>query len=149
VSFVTVSSGVDTLLKLLEPIRQQLVWLNLGNSNVTDTGMRIIGRLTNITRLHLNNTAITDSGLAQLKTDTNLHYINLVHTSVTASGIAALKNLKNLRSIYLYQSAVDRTEWPALKKLFPKTLLDSGGYTVPTLVTDTTEVKLPKKEKSQ
>ena len=149
VSFVTVSSGVDTLLKLLEPIQQQLVWLNLGNSNVTDTGMRIIGRLTNITRLHLNNTAITDSGLAQLKTDTNLHYINLVHTSVTASGIAALKNLKNLRSIYLYQSAVDRTEWPALKKLFPKTLLDSGGYTVPTLVTDTTEVKLPKKEKSQ
>jgi len=149
VSFVTVSSGVDTLLKLLEPIQQQLVWLNLGNSNVTDTGMRIIGRLTNITRLHLNNTAITDSGLAQLKADTNLHYINLVHTSVTASGIAALKNLKNLRSIYLYQSAVDRTEWPALKKLFPKTLLDSGGYTVPTLVTDTTEVKLPKKEKSQ
>jgi len=57
-----------------------------------------------------------------------------------------LKTIKNLRSIYLYQSAVDKTEWPALKKIFPKTILDSGGYTVPTLVTDTTQVKLPKEK---
>jgi mono/diheme cytochrome c family protein/uncharacterized membrane protein len=148
-SFVTVSSGTDTLLKLLQPVQTQLVWLNLGNSNITDTSMRIIGQFGNITRLHLNNTAITDSGLAKLKSDTNLHYINLVHTSVTAKGVSELHNLKNLRSIYLYQSAVDRMDWPALKTLFPKTLLDSGGYTVPTLKTDTTEVKYPKKEKSQ
>ena len=145
-SFVSASAGTDTLLKLLQPVQQQLVWLNLGNSSLTDTGMQMIAKLNNITRLHLNNTAITDNGLAQLKADTNLHYINLVHTSVTAKGVGELKTIKNLRSIYLYQSAVDKTEWPALKKIFPKTILDSGGYTVPTLVTDTTQVKLPKEK---
>jgi len=145
-SFVSASAGTDTLLKLLQPVQQQLVWLNLGNSSLTDTGMQMIAKLNNITRLHLNNTAITDNGLAQLKADTNLHYINLVHTSVTAKGVSELKTIKNLRSIYLYQSAVDKTEWPALKKIFPKTILDSGGYTVPTLVTDTTQVKLPKEK---
>ncbi|MGC4037529.1 MAG: hypothetical protein QM764_16325 [Chitinophagaceae bacterium] len=142
-SFVTASTGVDTLLKMLQPIQSQLVWLNLGNSTLTDTGMQIIAKLGNITRLHLNNTAITDKGLAQLKADTNLHYINLVHTSITAKGVGELKDIKRLRSIYLYQSAVDKTDWPALKKQFPKAILDSGGYAVPTLVTDTTEIKLP------
>jgi uncharacterized membrane protein/mono/diheme cytochrome c family protein len=142
-SFVTASAGTDTLLKLLQPIQQQLVWLNLGNSSLTDTGMQVIARLGNITRLHLNNTSITDNGLAQLKADTNLHYINLVHTSVTAKGVGELKSIKRLRNIFLYQSAVDRTDWPALKSLFPKTMLDSGGYVVPILITDTTRVKLP------
>ncbi|MES1215318.1 MAG: c-type cytochrome domain-containing protein [Bacteroidota bacterium] len=140
-SFVTASTGTDTLLKLLQPLQQQLIWLNLGNSSITDTGMQIISKLANITRLHLNNTSITDNGLAQLKADTNLHYINLVHTSVTAKGVSELKTIKSLRSIYLYQSAVGTSDWPALKKLFPKTTLDSGGYVVPTLVSDTTEVK--------
>ncbi|MCW3120388.1 MAG: hypothetical protein JWM28_4470, partial [Chitinophagaceae bacterium] len=41
----------------------------------------------------------------------------------------------------LYQSAVDKNEWPDLRRMFPKTTLDSGGYIVPVLVTDTTEVK--------
>jgi hypothetical protein len=106
--------------------------------------MQVIAKLGNVTRLHLNNTSITDNGLAQLKADTNLHYINLVHTSVTAKGVGELKSIKGLRSIFLYQSAVDRTDWPALKNLFPKTMLDSGGYVVPILKTDTTQVKLPK-----
>ncbi len=125
-SFVSVTAGADTLLKLLEPIQKQLVWLNLGNSNITDTGMLVISKLGSLTRLHLNNTEITDSGVAKLRTSVNLHYINLVHTKVTSKGIAELKGLKQLRSVYLYQSAVDKTEWAALKKLFPKTILDSG-----------------------
>jgi len=143
-SFVSVTAGADTLLKLLEPIQKQLVWLNLGNCNITDTGMLVISKLGSLTRLHLNNTEISDSGVAKLRTSVNLHYINLVHTRVTSKGIAELKGLKGLRSVYLYQSAVDKTEWPSLQKLFPRTILDSGGYSVPILVTDTTEVKLPK-----
>jgi len=74
----------------------------------------------------------------------NLRYLNLVGTRVTAAGVMQLKVLKNLRSIYLYHTAVKKTEWNNLKVAFPKALIDSGGYTVPFLPTDTIEVKPPK-----
>ena len=147
-SFVSVVAGTDTIVKLLEPLQKQLVWLNLGNTNITDSGMKIIAKLNNLTRVYLNNTAITDNGLVQLKTTKQLRYINLINTKITAKGLVPLKDLKELRSIYLYQSAINKSDWTDLQRMFPKTTLDSGGYTVPVLVTDTTEVK-DKKAKSK
>ncbi len=91
----------------------------------------------------MNNTGITDKGLTALKKASALRYINLVNTSVTGVGIRELKTLKSLKSIYLYKTGVSKTDWPALQKIFPNAVLDSGGYIVPTLVTDTTKVKLP------
>jgi hypothetical protein len=68
---------------------------------------------------------------------TRLRYLNLVGTNVTADGIKKLNTLKELKAIYLYQTNIDKSKWPQLKKSFPKTLLDSGGYIVPLLVSDT------------
>ena len=95
-------------------------------------------------RLQLDHTKITDKGLANLRALEDLRYLNLVGTVVTEKGVMQLKDLKNLRSIYLYQTGVKKSEWKDLKKAFPKTLIDSGGYTVPFLPTDTMEVKPPK-----
>ena len=95
-------------------------------------------------RLQLDHTKITDKGLANLRALEDLRYLNLVGTAVTEKGVMQLKDLKNLRSIYLYQTGVKKSQWKDLKKAFPKTLIDSGGYTVPFLPTDTIEVKPPK-----
>jgi uncharacterized membrane protein/mono/diheme cytochrome c family protein len=141
VSFVSVVAAADSIAKLLEPLQKQLVWLNLGNTSMTDSGMKIIAKLNNLTRLYLNNTAITDHGLLQLKAAKQLRYVNLVNTKITAKGLTSLKDLKELQSIYLYHAAVNKNDWTDLQKMFPKTTLDSGGYKVPVLVTDTTEVK--------
>ncbi len=140
-SFVSVIAAADSIVKLLAPLQKQLVWLNLGNTNITDSAMQVIAKLNNLTRIYLNNTAITDNGLSQLKVTKQLRYINLVNTKITAKGLASLKDLKELHSIYLYKSAVNKNEWADLQKMFPKITLDSGGYIVPVLITDTTEVK--------
>jgi hypothetical protein len=73
-----------------------------------------------------------------------LQYLNLVGTSVSFNGLKQLRGLKELKTIYLYQTGIKGNEWTALQKIFPGVLIDTGGYHVPTLVTDTTEVK-PKK----
>ncbi len=143
VSFVSVNQATDSLVKDLVPLHQQLLLLNLGNTAITDKGMKSVSQLDNLVRLHLNNTAITDVGLTALKNSKTLKYINLVNTPVTAKGVAELKDIKTLKSIYLYKSAVSKNDWQGLQQLFPKTQLDSGGYFVPTLITDTTKVKLP------
>src|ERR1051326_5342049 len=144
VDFVIVSNFSDKDMQLLLPLKEQLIWLKLGNTFITDSALSVVSQFKNLMRLQLDHTKITDKGIVHLKSLQNLRYLNLVGTPVTSKGVAELKSLKNLQSIYLYQTAVKKSDWNELKKIFPKTLIDSGGYTVPFLATDTIEVKPPK-----
>jgi len=143
-NFVIVKDFNDAQMQLLLPLKEQIIELNLGGTSIRDSALQVASELKNLMRLQLDHTKITDKGVAKLSTLQNLRYLNLVSTAVTAEGVIQLKGLKNLRSIYLYQAAVRKVDWPELKKAFPKTSIDSGGYTVPFLPTDTTEVKPPK-----
>lgn len=140
-NFVTAFNPGDPAIALLSPIAKQLVWLKLGNTKITDASLKVVGQCTNLTQLQLNHTAISDQGLKELKPLKNLQTLNLVGTKVTAAGLSELKNLKQLRSLYLYQTAIDKKDWKKLELMFPTTLLDSGGYKVLTLESDTTEVR--------
>ena len=143
-NFVTVTNPGDREIQLLLPLKEQLIELKLSGSSITDSALLVIAQFKNLMRLQLDHTKITDKGLASLRALEDLRYLNLVGTAVTEKGVMQLKDLKNLRSIYLYQTGVKKSEWKDLKKAFPKTLIDSGGYTVPFLPTDTIEVKPPK-----
>ncbi|WP_449438924.1 c-type cytochrome domain-containing protein [Pedobacter steynii] len=141
-SFVTAKASSEVL-KLLEPLKKQLVWLNLANTALDDKGMLEVAKLDNLIRLNLSRTPVTDKGLALISKVNSLQYVNLVGTKVTATGVEQLKPLKGLNSIYLYQTAVAKDDEAKLKKVFVKVNLDFGGYVVPTLEKDTTEVKPP------
>ena len=141
ISFFTAGPGADSLVKLLEPLKKQLVWLKLDNAIINDAALDHISKLSALTRLQLNNTGITDKGLTKLQSLEQLKSLNLVGTKVTAQGITRLNKLKNLKNLYLYQTGVNNSDWPILQKTFPATQIDSGKYTVSTLATDTTEVK--------
>jgi mono/diheme cytochrome c family protein/uncharacterized membrane protein len=141
VSFVTAGARADSLISMLEPLKKQLVWLKLDYADLNDAAMDEIAKLITLTRLHLRNTNITDIGVMKLQALRELQSLNLVGTKVTAQGIIKLNGLKKLKNLYLYQTGVGNSDWSLLKKTFPDTQLDSGKYTVPTLVTDTTVVK--------
>lgn len=143
-NFVTADSITDKDLDLLLPLKKQLVWLKLSSKKITDEGLKTIRQLNNLTRLQLDNTLITDKGLISLQSLTSLQYLNLVATKITAQGVVELKGLPKLQSVYLYKTNITGAEWTQLKNNFPKTLIDSGGYVVPVLESDTTEVKPPK-----
>jgi uncharacterized membrane protein len=143
-NFVTVRDPGNKEVQLLLPLKEQLIELKLGSSSISDSALLVIAQFKNLMRLQLGYTKVTDKGLANLTALQNLRYLNLVGTAVTEKGVLQLKDLKSLRSIYLYQTMVKKSEWNDLKKAFPKTFIDSGGYTVPFLPTDTMEVKPPK-----
>lgn len=131
-------------LQNLSALKDQLVWLKMGNTNLSDSGLAIIAKLNQLTRLSLENTAITDKGLSLLKSLNKLLYLNLVGTKVTAAGVTTLKEMPALNSIYLYQTNVAKSDYPILQKAFPKTTIDSGGYKVMDLPTDTIIVRSKK-----
>lgn len=140
-NFVTDSIVTANDLQLVAKLKKQAVWLKINNTNITDSLLALIGQLTNLTRLDVSDTRITDKGLQHLQTLSNLQYLNLVGTGVTANGVTQLKGLKNLRSLFVYQTAVGKQDYARLKIALPKTTIDTGGYSVPTFASDTTEVK--------
>ena len=145
-NFVTVDSVTNSNIALLLPIRKQLVWLSLSGKKLSDTILTTVSELTNLTRLQLDNTSISDKGLASLTTLTDLQYLNLVGTAVTAQGVLQLKSLPRLQAIYLYRTFINSSNWQTLRNTFPKVTLDTGGYQVPFLETDTMIVKPPIKK---
>jgi Predicted membrane protein len=142
--FVTNKRINNEDLQLLSALKNQLIWLKLAYTNISDSNMVAIAELRNLTRLNLQYTNITDKGLRSVQSLRNLQYLNLVGTKITIQGILQLKELKSLHSLYLYQTNVKKVDWPALQHAFPKTQIDSGGYLVTLLPTDTVVVKAKK-----
>jgi len=145
-NFVIVDSVTDNDMVLLRSLKKQMIWLKLSDKKISDSMLTIIGQLTNLTRLQLDNTTITDKGLSSLQSLTNLQYLNLVGTGVTAQGLMQLKALPRLQAVYLYKTFINSADWTTLKNNFPKVILDSGGYYVPILASDTTIVTPPEKK---
>ena len=138
----------NKIASMLEPVSKQLIWLKLNGINLTDSGMRSIAKLKSLIRLSLDNTKITDKGLAQLQGLTQLKYLNLVGTDISANGVLQLKSLKNIQSLYLYQTKINSQGFQEIRKAFPKALIDTGGYKVPFLSSDTAIVRQGAKPKS-
>ncbi len=140
-NFITDSLVTDEDLELLLSLKKQLIWLKMGFTDLSDEKMAKIVQFPNLTRLSLEHTPVTDKGIQQLRSTGKLQYLNVVGTGVTAKGLLELKDLKELRSIYVYQTKIGKADWQTLKNALPGAKIDSGGYTVPTFSTDTTELK--------
>lgn len=145
VSFITAAAKADSLVTYLPALKNQIVSLKLSNSNISDSSITAISKLTNLRRLQLNNTQITDEGVQKLKTLQDLRSLNLVGTRVTLKGISQLQNCRQLKYLYLYKTGISNADREPLKAIFPETVLDFGNYSLPMLATDTTEVDIYKK----
>lgn len=145
-NFVTDSLIDKADIELLLQLKPQLIWLKLHNTNMADEALSSIAQLTNLTRLDLSNTFITDKGLPQLVTLTNLQYLNLVGTTISGAAITQLKGMSKLQTLYLFKTNFSTKDLAAVKNVFPKTIIDMGGYNVPLLTSDTTLVKEPVKK---
>jgi mono/diheme cytochrome c family protein/uncharacterized membrane protein len=130
----------------LASLSDQVVWLKLGNTKIGDAGLKSVGKLKNLTRLGLEQTAVTDAGLANLSGLKHLEHLNLYGTKITDAGLKALAGMKQLKTLYLWQTGVSPAGVEALKKQLPHTQIDTGGYALQKLPTDTLVYK--KKEKA-
>jgi len=137
VSFVASPMVTTEDLNLLAALQKQLVSLKIGNTNIGDSALVIIGKCSQLIFLQLNHTKVTDNGMAYLSALHKLRSLNITGTAVSSKGLFALQKLESLQSVYLYQSKVTTADWPGLKKVFPVTILDSGGYSLQNLKSDT------------
>lgn len=140
-NFVAVESVTAQDFNLLEQLKDHLIWLKLGDSDIKDKDLETIAKLHKLTRLSLERTTISDKGIGALSTLQNLQYLNLIGTKVSYAGLQQLKELKQINQLYLYNTAVSRKDFSGLKKLFPQSEIDTGGYKLKFLESDTVELK--------
>ena len=144
-NYLKVSFPADTIgrdaLRALVLVREQLVELKCSDLPVGDSMVVFAASCPHLVRLWLDHTKITGKDLGKLDTLAGLRYLNMTSTAVDESAVRALANAKKLREIYLYQTNVSKSAWPALQAAFPHTVLDSGGYHLVKLTTDTAIVR--------
>jgi hypothetical protein len=119
----------DTGLKKLKELKN-ITWLDLGFTSVTDTGLKELKGFKNLSRLNLWTTRVTGVGLKELKELKNLATLNLCSTQVTDAGLKDLKELKNLTTLNLSLTRVTDAGLKELNELKNLTTLNLGGTQV-------------------
>lgn len=110
-NLLTVScAGVSLLnkkmLASLKPIAQQIAWMDLANTSLTDELAAELPSMPHLVRLNVSHTNLSDQGLAFLKSASYLENLNLVGTKVSDQGLSTLSKLVHLKALYLWQTSV-------------------------------------------
>jgi Leucine-rich repeat (LRR) protein len=109
---------------------QEVVWVKLDETKVTDDDLRLIGKLRGVTSLSLNFTAISDQGLAQIAQMSQLKYLGLSRTRITSRGIRDLAEMKDLQNLHIDGTQVDDGGLETIGSFANLRMLGLGGTQV-------------------
>lgn len=117
----------DNDLEALLPLSGEILSLDLTHAEISDKGLRVLSKLSNLQRLYLEgNKGITVEGIAQLKSLENLSYLNLVRIKLNDQLVDQLVSMENLREIYLFDTGLDQASITRLKEARPKVFVNGG-----------------------
>jgi serine/threonine protein kinase/Leucine-rich repeat (LRR) protein len=113
------STGVDdTALERLALLK--LTYLVLGQTKITNEGLKHLRTLGQLQHLMLDHTAVDDAGLEHLAGLSNLQALYLQRTGVSDAGLEHLKTLTNLTILDLSYTRVTAAGAEALRQALPK-----------------------------
>ncbi|MFT4023998.1 MAG: hypothetical protein QM664_09480 [Flavihumibacter sp.] len=141
-SFVGAFDKNDTTLALLVPVAKQVLFLRLDHYQLTEKGLSFILACTSLRRLELPHCGVDDAMLQKLAKLNNLRMLNLTGNPVSAAGVQRLIPLKELQQLYLYQTKLTGPEMGRLQQQWSSVKIDTGGYRLPMLPGDTSELKI-------
>lgn len=123
---VKVKSADENPLGLLRSIRENVTWLDLSETGISDDGMEGIDDFPNLTKLYLQNTKITDKSLEYISELPYLEYLNVYGTEVSDEGVQLLQANEYLTSLYLWQTKVTEVGRDSLQALNPDLKVELG-----------------------
>lgn len=124
-SLADTTLGGDQIKSLLDA-KEQIVWLNLSRSTITDDGLQTVGQLPNLLKLRLDQTEVTDAGIAHLTNLKQLEYLNLYGTKVGDGIVEHIKQLPNLKKLFLWQTNITEEAVSELRAAMPELDINTG-----------------------
>jgi hypothetical protein len=104
----------------LKAVGDQVVSLDMGNSNVKDDDLKSLKQFPHIQKLHLQNITIGDEGVRHLKDLRFLEALNLSGTRISARALDDISHWQNLKKLYVYNTALTEESVGALKQSRPE-----------------------------
>ncbi|MBD0403746.1 c-type cytochrome domain-containing protein [Flammeovirga sp. EKP202] len=101
---IDINKGIQTL----EPIKNNILWLDLKEQDVNGEDLKKIGQYTHLVKLNLSKTSIHDNDLMALKELQNLEVINLHSTNISDEGLEILKGIPSIKKIYSWNTNIGK-----------------------------------------
>ena len=105
-------------LKTLLKVKNQLIELDVSNTNFSDEMATVLEDFPRLKVLRLDRTKISDDGLNSLK-DIQLEVLNLCNTKVTHEGVQNLLQLNPPKTIYAWNTAIEKDQQKQLTSITP------------------------------
>jgi uncharacterized membrane protein len=98
--------NVTDKLKALLTVKDNILWLNVSGTNVSDDDMNIINQFKNIERLRLDKNPITNNGIAKLQGLNSIKSLNIYGTRVTKDCLPTLRKMPGLKTVYTGETKI-------------------------------------------
>lgn len=113
-------------LKGLNPIKDQIVSINLSYMPLGEIDLEVLATFKNLERLNLNFTGIKGNSLHSLAGLKNLKTLSLSGNPLEASGIKALSNLDQLNYLFLWGNSISKKDIAGLEASLTTTQIELG-----------------------
>ncbi|MES2371177.1 MAG: DUF2231 domain-containing protein [Bacteroidota bacterium] len=121
-------------LKELDPVKKQIIHLNLAKMPVTDEQVKWIAGLPNLRRLNLNYSDITDQSMQLLAGMKNLESLSVSGTAVGITGLTVLTGNKKIKEVYVWDSKIKAPDVLSLQQKNPQLKIETGFLAADTMV---------------
>ncbi|MCE7053215.1 hypothetical protein LZF95_00915 [Algoriphagus sp. AGSA1] len=133
VSCINFPTFSDSDWQMLQSAKDQIVYLDLTGTAISDVVLEEIASLPNLTVLKLNQTGINGSSLGKLVENKNLKLLYINNTQVTVDKLSVLDGHPSLEKVFAFDSPAADSEKSSLLSFY----LETGNLNLPPLPTDT------------
>ncbi len=105
-------------LEALLDVKEQLIYLNLSGTPLTDTDASLLSQFVNLEKLLLSQTRITGKALEELTSLQQLKVVSLIGTAVDVASLEKVGAMPSLTEVYLWNTPVSKEEINKLKETF-------------------------------
>ena len=109
--------------ELTEADLTKVTELSLGNTQITDAGLKELAKLQNLTNTNLGYTQITDAGLKDIAKMQNLTDLSLSGTKITDACLRDIAKLQKLTYLSLRDTKITNENAAELRKALPKCII--------------------------
>lgn len=108
-------------------VKDQVTWLKLSRTQITDETVKKLADLTHLTKLNLEyNPQLSSSALKALSALPHLEYLNVIGTSLDDDGLRELVKLPTIRHLHVWQTKVTPDAIASSKEAYPHVEITTG-----------------------
>ncbi|MFT6335347.1 MAG: putative membrane protein [Saprospiraceae bacterium] len=103
-------TSVKSSLKKLKRIAQNVIEIDLSNTDISDRDIKLLNQFKNLKKLNLSGCNISNKAIDNLQHLTKLANLNLYKTQIGNKSLDYLANIKSLEKVYLWQTSIDKSK---------------------------------------